>query len=161
MCPPGLDEGKNATFRYFAFARFPLLQRVCVNPSFSRGRRVPALRQALFEALGDLPSAGGRGHHRLDVRASRGLCQTVPPAAVGTRAGPRGAGAVEHLAGLDESVVADLTETGRLPGPAGEAGQAQRRACREEEAGLAGPGSRPGSGERGAVSGSLTPRRRK
>lgn len=109
---------------------------------------MPALRQALFEALGDLPSAGGRGHHGRDVRASRGLRQTVPPAAVGTRAGPRGAGAVEHLAGLDESVVADLTETGRLPGPAGGAGQAQGRACREEEAGLAGPGSRPGSGER-------------
>lgn len=64
---------------------------------------------------------------------------------MGTRAGPRGAGVVEHLAGLDESVVADLTETGRLPGPAGGAGQAQGRACREEEAGLAGPGSRPGS----------------
>lgn len=154
MCPPGLDEGKNATFRYFAFARFPLLQRVCVNPSFSRGRRVPALRQALFEALGDLPSAGGRGHHRLDVRASRGLRQTVPPAAVGTRAGPRGAGAVEHLAGLDESVVADLTETGRLPGPAGGAGQAQ--GMPRGGGGPGGPGEPPGEppGERGAVSGS-------
>lgn len=117
---------------------------------------MPALRQALFEALGDLPLAGGRGHHRLDVRASRGLRQTVPPAAVGTRAGPRGAGAVEHLAGLDESVVADLTETGRLPGPAGGARRGRRRACREEEAGLAGPGEPPGEppGERGAVSGS-------
>lgn len=118
---------------------------------------MPALRQALFEALGDLPSAGRGGHHRLDVRASRGLRQTVPPAAVGTRAGPRGAGVVEHLAGLDESVVADLTETGRLPGPAGEAGQAQGMPRGGD--GPGGPGEPPG--ERGAVSGSLTPRRRK